>query len=298
MVELLLLYYLRDVTHVLCAQEMRGSAGRKAHSLVLTVRWSSMKTKPRSMGKENCPVVVPPCKKRKGCCLDTINDFQVHGNDGDLVAWINKIIGTNFDKLKDALGGAAACQIIDKLHHRQNDVFTRSQWIEIDWLPTQSFICEKNYKLLFQVLCDKLKIDKHFDIVPLARQRMMACRSFYSWLKHYYEKEIKTRSARQVESYPAQKRRKLQKNGKDFQRLVDDAYTVQNGNARCTIKLAHLLKIDHTTLSSLDRKVSVKWPSNLRSKQLKKRKHRNNRKPVYMMKAEEVAFNMFYSDSS
>ena len=203
--------------------------------------------------------------------MDTINDFQVHGNDDDLVTWINKIIGTNFDTLKDALGGAAATQIIDKLNYRQNDVFTRSQWIDIDWLPTQSFICEKNYKVLFQVMHDELKIDRRFQIVPLARQRMMACRTFYCWLKQYYEREMKNRNAKQIDSYPAQKRRKLQKNGKDFQRLVDEANNVKNGNARRTIKLSHLLKIDHATLSSLDRKVSVKWPTNLKSKQLKKR---------------------------
>jgi hypothetical protein len=270
------------------------------------------------------------CRKRKGCCFETIHDFQINNNDDQLIAWINSTIETNFDTLKDALGGAAACQIVDKLHHTRkcdgnisssssssdtdagNEIFTRSQWRQIDWLPTQSFICANNYKILVNVLHKKLNIEKHIDIVSLATQRIMKCRTFYCWLKHYYVTEMKKRKNHGVtNTYFTRVKRSVQKNGKDFQNLVDDAnknvlhdighHQHQHGRKKKmngkTIKISHLLKIDHTTLSKFDRKIQINWPSNLKLKQRKMRLQKQAAGGGKTTKTtKDVVFNMFYGD--
>ena len=267
----------------------------------------------------------PRCRKRKGCCFETIHDFQINNNDDQLIVWINSTIETNFDTLKDALGGAAACQIIDKLHstrkcdgnstssssgtNADNEIFTRSQWRQIDWLPTQSFICANNYKILVSVLHKKLNIEKHIDIISLATQRMMECRTFYCWLKHYYVTEMKKRKNHGVtNTYFTRVKRLVQKNGKDFQNLVDDANKnilqdighhhhqhekkMMNGK---TIKISHLLKIDHTTLSKFDRKIQINWPSNLKLKQRKSRSRKESAGKANKT-TKDIVFDMFYGD--
>ena len=283
------------------------------------------------------------CNKRKGCCVNTIYDFKINHNDDELIEWINHEIDCNFDTLKDALGGAAACQIIDKLFYytcdddnNNNDIsiFTNAQWKQIDWLPTQSFICANNYKILMNVLHEKLNIEKYTDIIPLATQRMMASRTFYCWLKSFYILRMKNGNNHQKNGTYSLRKRVQSKNGKDFQNLVDNAKNNNNNdelflfghqqheeeyrkrkkrkqqqyskspssnnnqrNKKQTIKLSHLLKIDHTTLSKFDRKVKVKWPSNMKLQQRKKRMKEKANGGKNNKTTKDIVFNMFYGDN-
>ena len=95
-----------------------------------------------------------PCRRRHGCCLNTLHE-RMHGDsDNDLVQWINGAIETNFATLKDVNGGGAAAQIIDMLYPFS---FTRTEWKRINWLPTASFQIINNFAVLQKVL-DRLKI--------------------------------------------------------------------------------------------------------------------------------------------
>ena len=196
-----------------------------------------------------------PCRRRHGCCLNTLHERMYGDSDNDLVQWINGAIETNFATLKDVNGGGAAAQIIDMLYPFS---FTRTEWKRINWLPTASFQIINNFAVLQKVL-DRLKIKKNINLKPLGWQRMMETRVFYQWLKkfyisrhpHYHHERTCRRNP--LSRYNVHERRKQCKNGPDFENLIRS-----NRKKNATTSMP-TVQVDHTTYSQIDRRSNVVW---------------------------------------
>lgn len=196
-----------------------------------------------------------PCRKRYGCCLNTLHERMYGDTDNDLVKWINDTIETNFSTLKDANGGGAAAQIVDIMYPC---AFSVAEWKGIDWLPTASFQIINNFAVLQKVL-HRLNIKKKINLKPLGWQRMMETRVFYQWLKkfyisrhpHYHHERTCQRNP--LSRYNVHERRKKCKNGTDFEILIQKNFATQ------TTTSMPIVRIDHTTYSRINRRTKVVW---------------------------------------
>ena len=118
------------------------------------------------------------CRGKKACCLVTGFYEGTNDTDNTLVKWINHTCKTNFATLKDASGGAAACQIIDII--RPNFAITKQEWRSVNWIPSACYHVVENLSILGKAF-ERLNIEKSIPIKDLSWQRKVATREFYRW---------------------------------------------------------------------------------------------------------------------
>jgi RP/EB family microtubule-associated protein len=98
----------------------------------------------------------------------------------ELLAWVNELLGINYDKVEDVANGAAFCQVIDAIHPgtialgRVNfNAITEAEMIE-------------NYKVL-QEGFQKNGITQYVDVATLCKGRYMAALELFQWIHGYFE---------------------------------------------------------------------------------------------------------------
>jgi RP/EB family microtubule-associated protein len=98
----------------------------------------------------------------------------------ELLAWINGLLGINYNKVEDVANGAAFCQIIDAIHPgtvalgRVNfNAVTEPEMIE-------------NYKVL-QDSFQKNGITQYVDVATLCKGKYMAALELFQWIHGYFE---------------------------------------------------------------------------------------------------------------
>jgi hypothetical protein len=187
------------------------------------------------------------CRGKKACCLVTGFYEGTNDTDNTLVKWINHTCKTNFATLKDASGGAAACQIIDII--RPNFAITKQEWRSVNWIPSACYHVVENLSILGKAF-ERLNIEKSIPIKDLSWQRMVATREFYRWLKQYHASSVPMYHS---SKYNEHERRKLCKNGQDFEQLM------ARNEARMHKTIMPKVVITHQTFSKIDRRTRIVW---------------------------------------
>jgi RP/EB family microtubule-associated protein len=98
----------------------------------------------------------------------------------ELLAWINELLGINYNKVEDVANGAAFCQVIDAIHPgtialgRVNfNALTEAEMVE-------------NYKVL-QDGFQKNGITQYVDVGTLCKGKYMAALELFQWIHGYFE---------------------------------------------------------------------------------------------------------------
>lgn len=99
---------------------------------------------------------------------------------GELLQWINDLLGLNYQKVEDTSNGAAFCQIIDCIHP---GTVSMSKVNFNARTETESVM---NYKVL-QDAFDKNGIKQHIDVPTLVKGKYMAALELFQWMHGYFE---------------------------------------------------------------------------------------------------------------
>jgi RP/EB family microtubule-associated protein len=99
---------------------------------------------------------------------------------GDLLDWLNTLLGINYVKVEEASNGAAFCQILDaifpgkvKLYKVNYNAFSEPEMIS-------------NYKILQEVF-NAEKIQRNIPVETLTKGRCMAALEMLQWIKAYFD---------------------------------------------------------------------------------------------------------------
>jgi len=99
---------------------------------------------------------------------------------GEILAWINALVGTNYTKIEQTSSGIAHCMILNTIYPGSvnlQKVMTNAK-LEYEYV--------KNYKVL-QDAFTKLRIDKVIDITRLVKGRYQDNLEFCQWMKRYWD---------------------------------------------------------------------------------------------------------------
>lgn len=99
---------------------------------------------------------------------------------GDLLDWVNSLIGTQYQKVEQLGNGAAFCQILDALYPGT----VRLKRVDFNAVTEPEMIA--NYKVLQEVFTKK-KIDRNVEVEKLVKCHAMASLEMLQWMKGFFE---------------------------------------------------------------------------------------------------------------
>jgi len=99
---------------------------------------------------------------------------------GELISWINNLLGISITKIEQTYSGAVACQILDAI----SPGIVQLQ--KVTWAPQQEQECIANYKVLQQAFF-KLRIGRKVNVDKLVGGDYQENIEFLQWLKQYYD---------------------------------------------------------------------------------------------------------------
>eukprot|EP00698_Gefionella_okellyi_P025950 TRINITY_DN972_c0_g1_i2.p1 TRINITY_DN972_c0_g1~~TRINITY_DN972_c0_g1_i2.p1 ORF type:complete len:264 (-),score=77.58 TRINITY_DN972_c0_g1_i2:70-861(-) len=99
---------------------------------------------------------------------------------GELLAWVNGLLGLNYSKVEQAASAAAYCQIMDAVYTGQVPLSK----VNFDAKHEYEFVA--NYKVL-QSIFDKFSIDRHVPVDKLIKAKYQDNLEFLQWMKRFYD---------------------------------------------------------------------------------------------------------------
>lgn len=116
---------------------------------------------------------------------------------GDLVAWVNRLLQSNMEKVEELGSGAAYCLVFDMLFNPSHIQLRRVKFnteSEVDFI--------NNFKLL-QGGFNKLKVDKIIPIDKLVKRKFQDNFEFLQWFKKFFDANLTEDEQDLMESYDA-----------------------------------------------------------------------------------------------
>lgn len=98
----------------------------------------------------------------------------------ELLAWVNRLLRLDLDKVEQCANGAVYCQIIDSVYP------AKVQMKKVNWLAKVEHEFIPNYKLL-QLAFDRLGIERNIEVDKLIRARHQDNLEFLQWLKCFWD---------------------------------------------------------------------------------------------------------------
>jgi RP/EB family microtubule-associated protein len=106
-----------------------------------------------------------------------------HSSRGELLDWLNTLLGIRYTKIEEASNGAAFCQIMDvlvpgkvKLHKVNYNAVTETEMVA-------------NYKLLQEVLNSE-NVSRNVPVESLTKGKCMAALEMLQWIKKYFDQRF------------------------------------------------------------------------------------------------------------
>ncbi|KAH0785745.1 microtubule-associated protein RP/EB family member 3-like isoform X1 [Histomonas meleagridis] len=99
---------------------------------------------------------------------------------GELLDWLNTLLGTNYRKPEETCNGAAYCQVFDALYPGSIKLSN----VNFNAITEPEMIY--NYKIL-QDAFSKLHISKPIDVETIIKGRCAASLEMLQWVKHYFD---------------------------------------------------------------------------------------------------------------
>jgi RP/EB family microtubule-associated protein len=105
------------------------------------------------------------------------------GSRGELLDWMNTLLGIHYNKVEEASNGAAFCQILDalipgkvKLHKVNYNASTEPEMVA-------------NYKILQEVLNSE-NVSRNVPVESLTKGKCMASLEMLQWIKKYFDQRF------------------------------------------------------------------------------------------------------------
>ncbi|KAK8842081.1 microtubule integrity protein mal3 [Tritrichomonas musculus] len=101
---------------------------------------------------------------------------------GELLDWLNSLLGTHYMKVEETSNGAPFCQILDAIY--PNDIKLN----KVNFNPTNENQILSNYKIL-QSSFDKHGIERYIPVPQLIKGTLMATLETLQWFKAFYDEK-------------------------------------------------------------------------------------------------------------
>lgn len=101
---------------------------------------------------------------------------------GELLDWLNSLLGTHYTKVEETSNGAPFCQILDAIY--PNDI----KLSKVNFNPTNENQVLSNYKIL-QSSFDKHGIERYIPVQQLIKGTLMATLETLQWFKAFYDEK-------------------------------------------------------------------------------------------------------------
>jgi RP/EB family microtubule-associated protein len=108
---------------------------------------------------------------------------KAFGSRGELLDWMNTLLGIQYSKVEEASNGAAFCQIMDalipgkvKLHRVNYNARTEPEMVA-------------NYKILQEVL-NSQNVSRNVPVESLTKGKCMASLEMLQWIKKYFDQHF------------------------------------------------------------------------------------------------------------